>query len=191
MVNSMDERVEGVVEGNTEDAFNQNKQIIERLKQASGVKSDRELAKILGIQPQNVTTAKKRRIPEKWILAISNQFDCSANYLLTGEERGTERIKDNASFMNKGNKTEYGNKFGDMSAEEWEILGKAYRILTSGTEYKSTLLQNINALYDLLSYRHENETLKMRIQLLDKVNKSNKSNISKGIEEEDQNRSAS
>lgn len=187
MVNSMDEQVEGVVEGNTEDAFNQNKQIIKRLKQASGVKSDRELAKILGIQPQNVTTAKKRRIPEKWILAISNQFDYSANYLLTGEERGTVGTKRNEPSMNKEDGHDYGNKFGDMSAEDWEILGKAYKIINSKTRYRSALLKNINALYDTLSYIEEIDNLKMRIQVLEKVNKSNSS---KGIGEEDQNRSA-
>ena len=81
----------------------------------------------------------------------------------------------------------YGQQSGDIGKEEWEILGKAHAIITSQSEYKSPFIQCINAFHEALTSRKEIETLKMRIQVLDKVNKANSS---KGIEEEDQNRSA-
>jgi hypothetical protein len=78
----MDDKVQGKVQGIDENALNQNQEILDRLKRAAGVSTDAALAKILGLKPQNVTQAKRRGVPNPWIVQISKQFNCDINKLL-------------------------------------------------------------------------------------------------------------
>jgi phage repressor protein C with HTH and peptisase S24 domain len=58
---------------------------IARLMEAAGTKSDSELARALGIQPQSVAAARKRQqIPGGWVEAIAERCNTSADWLLFG-----------------------------------------------------------------------------------------------------------
>jgi len=184
----MNEKVKGKVEGNDEDAINQNLPVIERLKRLVGANSDADLARYLGRKPQNIVAAKKKGVPDAWLVKASKDFGTTVNEILHGKDSIESGTRTPEQLNMKDESQEYGpTKFGDMNKDEWEILGKAYKIITSQSEYKSPLIQCINAFHEALAGRQEIETLKMRIQVLQKVNKANNS---KGIEEEDQNRSA-
>ena len=184
----MNDKVKGKVEGTGDDALNQNERILARMRSVAGVETDAALAGILGIKPQNITQAKKRGIPNPWLVKISQQYNYDINNLLSvreyNETAGTERSYKDGIYEDLPSD---GPKFGEMSSDEWDILGKAYRVITSQSNYKQILIQNINAFHDALISEQENKTLKARIQILNKVNKGNSS---EGIEEEDGNRSA-
>lgn len=66
--------------------------LLDRLREASKVKSDVELAKTLGIKHQSVISARKRcQVPPGWIFDISSKFNISADWLYYGtgaKERG-------------------------------------------------------------------------------------------------------
>lgn len=66
--------------------------LLDRLREASKVKSDVELAKTLGIKYQSVISARKRgQVPPGWIFDISSKFNISADWLYYGtgpKERG-------------------------------------------------------------------------------------------------------
>lgn len=68
---------------NPEESFERRYQ---RIMEASGVKTDAELARILEIQPPSITGAKKRRsIPMGWYEKISSTFGTDLNWLLYGD----------------------------------------------------------------------------------------------------------
>ena len=51
-----------------------------------GVKTDTELARVLGIDHSSVAGARKRNnIPPKWIIDVSERFGISADWLLFGD----------------------------------------------------------------------------------------------------------
>lgn len=57
-----------------------------RLVAATNARSDSELARMLGIQPQSVAAARKRQqIPGAWIEQVAEKYVTSANWLLFGE----------------------------------------------------------------------------------------------------------
>lgn len=58
---------------------------LQRLMQASGSRSDSDLARALGILPQSVAAARKRQqVPGGWIEQIAESFQASADWLLFG-----------------------------------------------------------------------------------------------------------
>jgi DNA-binding XRE family transcriptional regulator len=60
--------------------------IINRLKEACGVTSDRELAKELGIKRQSIGAARKRnKIPPGWIVDIGKKFNAPLDWLFHGD----------------------------------------------------------------------------------------------------------
>ncbi|AZV46877.1 hypothetical protein C3L23_06195 [Nautilia sp. PV-1] len=66
--------------------MNDTKAIINRMKQAFKVKTNKELAEKLGTSISNIDNWKKRNnIPDKYILLTSQMNDINKNWLLTGE----------------------------------------------------------------------------------------------------------
>lgn len=64
-----------------------------RLLEATSTKNDAALAKVLGIQPQAINGARKRKIvPGIWIEKIAEEFNVTADWLLFG--RGPMRPDD-------------------------------------------------------------------------------------------------
>ncbi|WFS61293.1 helix-turn-helix domain-containing protein [Pseudodesulfovibrio thermohalotolerans] len=56
-----------------------------RIFEATGVKKDTELAKVLGIKAPSVAGARKReQIPSGWIEKVASEFDVSADWLFFG-----------------------------------------------------------------------------------------------------------
>lgn len=73
-------------------AFNYS-QTIERMKLASALKKDADIAKALDISPQALSNAKKKgELPSDLVLKFATIFNLSLDWLLTGEgsmRRGT------------------------------------------------------------------------------------------------------
>jgi len=62
---------------------------VERMKRATGIKNDSELARKLNITPQALSNFKKKgEIPTDLVVKFAVKFKLSVDYLLTGEERG-------------------------------------------------------------------------------------------------------
>jgi hypothetical protein len=61
-------------------------EIIKRLKEVLGVKSDGQLAKYLGISRQNIGAARKREdVPTGWIYKVAELAGCSMDWLSFGQ----------------------------------------------------------------------------------------------------------
>ncbi|WP_319405132.1 helix-turn-helix domain-containing protein [uncultured Desulfosarcina sp.] len=59
--------------------------ILERIKIALNAKNDSEVAAVMGIKQQSVTSARKRgKIPPRWITKIAQERDISSDWLLFG-----------------------------------------------------------------------------------------------------------
>jgi hypothetical protein len=59
--------------------------ILDRIKLAINAKSDREIASVLGIKPQSVSSARgKNEIPPAWVVKISETYNVSLDWLWFG-----------------------------------------------------------------------------------------------------------
>jgi hypothetical protein len=66
-------------------SLSETEEIIERLKEILGVKSDGQLAKYLGITRQNIGAARKRDdVPPGWIYKVAELSGCSMDWLRFG-----------------------------------------------------------------------------------------------------------
>lgn len=78
--------VESSVESSDGDLSTDFDNLYERLKQATGAKTDAELGQAMGIRQSSVSVAKKRKqIPPVWITKVSMGTGVSADWLLYGE----------------------------------------------------------------------------------------------------------
>lgn len=59
-------------------------EIIDRLKKAINVTSDSELARLIGVSQQAVSSARKDKVPEAWARVALARFGISADWLYTG-----------------------------------------------------------------------------------------------------------
>lgn len=67
--------------------------IIQRLKEACMVTSDKQLATILNINRQNIGAARRRKkIPPDWIIDIGKKYNISIDWLFYGEGSKSEKI---------------------------------------------------------------------------------------------------
>ena len=183
----MDDMVNSKVKGSGDDALNRNIEIISRIKEVIGATTNADIARYANLKAQNIAAWKTQGVPDKWIVKISKDYGVSVSFILYGDDSLNEGTETSIGRNLNEKDSIYGPKSDEIDEEEWEVLGRAHKIIASQSEYKSTLIQCINAFYEAISSRQEIETLKMRIQVLDKVSKANSS---KGIEEEDKNRSA-
>lgn len=58
--------------------------IIDRLKRALNATSDSELARLIGVSQQAVSSARKGKMPEAWARIALSRFGISADWLYTG-----------------------------------------------------------------------------------------------------------
>lgn len=59
-------------------------EIIDRLKKAINVTSDSDLARLIGVSQQAVSSARKGKVPEAWARVALSRFGISADWLYTG-----------------------------------------------------------------------------------------------------------
>jgi len=72
--------------GSLSDSLSETEEIIGRLKEALGVKSDGQLANNLGISRQNIGAARKRDdVPPGWIYKVAELTSCSMDWLRFGD----------------------------------------------------------------------------------------------------------
>jgi hypothetical protein len=85
--------VAGLVAGLTVEHATCFEEILSRLKVASGVNSDADLALKIGLTRSSISTAKTRgMIPPSWIVNVSNLFNVSADWLIYGDKKYPEKI---------------------------------------------------------------------------------------------------
>ncbi|MFW5488303.1 MAG: LexA family transcriptional regulator [Desulfovibrio sp.] len=68
-----------------------------RIRKATGLQTQQELAALLGVNRSAITQAKKRgAVPERWILKVSRDMGLSPDWLENG--RGPERMPSGAAY---------------------------------------------------------------------------------------------
>jgi phage terminase Nu1 subunit (DNA packaging protein) len=82
------------------------KRQVDRLIDASGAKSVKQLADIIGERPNTISTWKERGIPAKKILSASQIVKCRAEWIATGEGEARNLPVREHSYTNEGSLTE-------------------------------------------------------------------------------------
>lgn len=59
-------------------------EIIDRLKAATQAASDSELARLIGVSQQAVSSARKGKVPDSWARVALSRYGVSADWLYTG-----------------------------------------------------------------------------------------------------------
>ena len=71
--------------------------ILDRLLSGAGLHRDAQLAALLGVSPQAVSQARrKRKIPEGWVVKVSQQCGLSMDWLMFGK---SFRQSDEAKYL--------------------------------------------------------------------------------------------
>ena len=65
-----------------------------RATRIAGLSTQKDLARILGIDPAAITLAKRRGVPRVWVLTLADKFGVNPEWLRTG--LGPERGHDDA-----------------------------------------------------------------------------------------------
>ena len=115
----------------------------ERIKKASGVKKDSELAKILGIKQPSVGGARKKKVlPTAWITFLSEKYNISADWLLYGTGqmyRGDESYGEFTGIP----LAEARLSAGDGSVVSVEEFKESYSFKTKWLHKKATAIKNL------------------------------------------------
>jgi phage repressor protein C with HTH and peptisase S24 domain len=101
-VEDMSDQVEVKVSGSGDMPTTKVEEILERMRNAAGVSSNKQLAEFMGLDPQVTTSAKKRgEVPSIWLVKISARTNISIDWLLYGEgpmRRGEKIHEDRAGY---------------------------------------------------------------------------------------------
>lgn len=149
--------------------------IIDRLKEAVGVKSDRQLSKFLSISRQNIGAARARNdVPPGWLIKTNKASGYSLDWLNSGEGPRKLAGYEHEVFAHDaiGHDTPDYDKHGGwkprVGSKEWELIGKAHEIMSSETVYRSALINNINAFHKALIDDRDKKEIEKRVEALEK-----------------------
>jgi len=111
--------------------MNDIKSIINRMKEAFKIRTNKELAGKLGTSLSNIDNWKKRNsIPQKYILLTSQMTDTNPNWLLTGEGEMYKTPSVQNSIIAQGNNHKIiGNTIGNNINNELKELCEAFQKL--------------------------------------------------------------
>lgn len=149
--------------------------IINRLKEAIGEKTDTALAERLGLTRQNIYAARQKdEVPPGWIFKISEETGYSLDWIKYGEEpkklkRYAEKEDQKKHLTIKAENAAYSRNGGYEPSEigvSIEIK-KVIDILESKTSYSIALRATINAFYHALKLEKNQENLLDRIKDLE------------------------
>jgi hypothetical protein len=68
----------------------------QRVTKIAGLSTQKDLARLLGIDPAAITLAKRRGVPKVWLLTLADKFAVNPEWLRTG--LGPERGRDDAGI---------------------------------------------------------------------------------------------
>jgi len=121
----MAESINDKIKGSDDLPLNKVDQILERMRTAAKVPSNKQLSEFLGLDPQATTSAKKiGKIPPLWFIKISERSGVSIDWLLYGRgpiQRGEGTAHDQAQF-------------GCLSSEEYGIIPLLESWVVAGPE---------------------------------------------------------
>ena len=111
--------------------MNDTKSIINRIKEAFKVRTNKELAEKLGTSLSNIDNWKKRNsIPQKYILLTSQMTNINPDWLLTGEgEMYRTPSVQNAIIAQGNNHKIIGNVVGSNTNNELKEICEAFQKL--------------------------------------------------------------
>jgi len=168
------------------------------------------LAEMIHSNKSTIQNYEKGGFPRgDYLVAIAEILKCPTGWLLMGEgpepgppekevsgkDKSTEYIDKSSGFDKDGDMVDgtvaapdseydlHGGWEPQTKGKDWELLGKAHKIITSDTVYRSALISNINAFYhamqterqlksqgdEIRSLKKECEDLKRRLHELEKM----------------------
>jgi hypothetical protein len=73
-----------------------------RLRSSTEIRTQKELAAVLGLTPQAVTEMKKRgKFPENWAYKLAEKYNLSAKWILEGTEKQTNQSREEVNRKKK------------------------------------------------------------------------------------------
>jgi len=166
--------------------------IVNNIKKITGVKSQRDLAQVLGISPQAVTEAKNRGVvPDRWVDVIVKKFSVNKAELFETPEENLVRTygkKPVTASIGVGWKNvpsvprREAVEATDLTPEEKpvniapddfdmpEMVKMTMIVLASDTVYKPVLASNIRAFHKAVTMVGEMNELKEDIRVIKQQN---------------------
>ncbi|NDY56293.1 helix-turn-helix transcriptional regulator [Desulfovibrio sulfodismutans] len=113
-----------------------------RLKDATGAKTDTDLAHALGLRQSSVSSAKsKKELPPAWIFEIAKRFNVSSDWILFGSGE-MNRDSDVTSLQNLGSETRTSHK-EPLDEPGFTLIPKVKARLNAGTGSLETSAETI------------------------------------------------
>jgi len=145
-----------------------NNKVTDRMNEVCGFKTDKELAQLLGLKAQNFSNRKRKGTLTPEIIKKCSELhsDVNLDWLITGEgPKYKEKIKEPGRDYGL-----HGDWTPQADPQDWNMLGKTHKILTSNTVYKTALTANINAFYHAIETEDKLEDQNQKIhQLEDRI----------------------
>lgn len=74
-------------EGTTQETINRFDEAFDRIKQATGMRTQVEIAKLLDIRQSSISDAKRRQsIPDSWLIKLYQIYNLNPNWIIDGEQ---------------------------------------------------------------------------------------------------------
>ena len=148
--------------------------ILDKIKKEKTIRTDIELANILRVRPNTISTWRKRgTVPYKTLIAFCEQKGIDIKDLLSEEEKqmgkdvyDQEGIGPGMTFENIDKYSASQETSMDKKLNIDDAMGKGYKILSSGTPYAVALYLNIMQFASALDVGRELEKCVNEIQEL-------------------------
>ena len=111
--------------------------IVKRMMDATGLKNESAVAKVLGVTPQALSNYKKRgKMPPNLVLKFAFMYGLSVDWLLTG--KGTMRMEEKSGSVAAEEPARYsaelrGTDISQMTPDELIYVGKLLKVLQKGS----------------------------------------------------------
>lgn len=169
--------VAGLVACSTPEHATKYSEILNRMKEVLGAKSDTGFAKMLGLRQSSVSSAKKReQIPPAWAIQVAEKTGASLDWLLLGKEcapeegqgwnEGQERRTPIYNDMVPQPEQAKGTGGINVPARDYkisELIQKTIEVLESDTICKIALTSNIEAFHEYVMSQEQIDRLHEKI----------------------------
>lgn len=152
--------------------------ILSRIRKALGTEKDKDLAVILGIDPQGITNAKKRgEVPPIWLVKLASKINISVDWLLFGtgpmrrkvSESGEPELQEPPKVPAQEASQLPASGLAQQSQLPFRIsdaVAMTCRVLESGTSYATALYMNIEHFDRAVSAEQRLATLEQELESL-------------------------
>ena len=132
----------------------QFRSIMKRIHEATGTKTQVELADVLGIRQSSISDAKRRgRIPDNWLMELFRQFNLNPHWIVDGvEPRQVPLANDSITIVEN---PAMGTPYEDILQKILDLLKEPARILPNNNEQSRRYVEHAHKQWEALAMSAE------------------------------------